>query len=125
MPEIKINSLSNLSESVQKLAQIKGVSEEKIKDIIYQSFYQFYEKKLNQSVDLHFEFGDKLSVYRLYQIVKSVSNPEKEIASSDLRMKEGKSENNTFFLPLEIANSSLDLVSEIKEMIQQRLREIS
>lgn len=123
MNEIKINSLSNLSESLQRLSQTKGVSEEKIKNIICQSFRQFYEKKLNQTVDFHFEFGDKFSVYRLYQIVEKVSDPEKEIDSSDWRLKEGKSENNIFFLPLEI--TSFDLASEIKKMVQEELKKIS
>ncbi|MCE8164009.1 MAG: hypothetical protein I3273_05180 [Candidatus Moeniiplasma glomeromycotorum] len=122
--EIKINSLSNFSESIQKLAQAKGVSEEKIKAIIRQSFCQFYERKLNRVVDFHFDFGDKLSVYRLYQIVEKANDPEKEIASTDPRLKEGKSENGTFFLPLEIADFSFDFVSDIKNMVQQELKEI-
>ncbi|MCE8162673.1 MAG: hypothetical protein I3273_02130 [Candidatus Moeniiplasma glomeromycotorum] len=123
MTENKINS--SFSETIKRLAQEKGANEEKIKSLIIKSFCQFYEQKLNQTANLHFEFGSELLVYRLYQIVDHVSDPEKEISSSDPRLKEGKKENNTFFLPLEITDYSLDLISEIKKKFRTGLREIN
>ncbi|KLL02277.1 MAG: transcription elongation factor NusA [Mycoplasmataceae bacterium RC_NB112A] len=124
MNENKINFPSNFNQILQKLVEAKGVSEEEIKNIICQSFCHFYEKKLNQKVDFHFEFKDKFRVYRLYQIVDKVDNPEKEITSSDPRLKEGRIENNNFFLPLEITDFPHSLVLEIEKLIQQELKKV-
>lgn len=123
MNENKINS--PFSETIKKLARQKETSEERIKNLIIKSFSQFYAQKLNREVDFHFEFGDKLLVYRLYQIVNQVSDPEKEVSNSDSRLKEGKREKNTFFLPLELTDSSLDFISEIEQKVLTGLKEVS
>ncbi|CAG8648272.1 5011_t:CDS:1, partial [Ambispora gerdemannii] len=81
---------------IKNLAQREGVAEEKIKKIIIGSFHKSYCRGENTQVDLHFEFEAGLTVYRAYQIVEKVSNPEKEIARADKLLKKGQVKDDKF-----------------------------
>ena len=78
---------NNTQQFIEQLANSKGVSEEKIKEIIIDSFRASYCKGENTGAELHFEFDSKLSVYRLYKIVETINDPKKEI-TKDIKQKE-------------------------------------
>lgn len=115
---------NNTNQFVKKLAEREGVSEEKIKEIIIDSFRKSYCRGENAEAVLHFEFDNGLLVYRTYSIVEQVSDPSKEITKDSKLLKKAKIKNNTFFLPLDIKNLSLSLNYEIKKQLQRDIGEI-
>jgi len=112
---------SNTHQFIEKLAEQKGVSVAKIKEIVIESFRKSYCRGKNSQADLHFEFDTGLSVYHRYQIVEQVIHPEKEITKNDELVKKGKIRDNHFFLPLDIKNLSLLVNYEIKKQFQSNL----
>ena len=116
---------NNTQQFIKQLAEREGVSEEKIKEIIIESFRISYCQGENAGAQLHFEFDSGLSIYRLYKIVENINEPEKEITKNNKLTKEGKIKNNTFFLPLDIKNLSLPLNQEIKKRLRKDVEEIS
>ncbi|CAG8838602.1 28095_t:CDS:2, partial [Racocetra persica] len=106
------------------LAEREGVSEEKIKEIIMDSFRKSYCKGENAGAELHFEFDSRLSVYRHYKIVDKLNDPEKEIASDNKLLKEGTIKDDNFLLPLDIENLSLAVNQEIEDRLRKDVGEI-
>jgi len=116
---------NNTQQFIKQLAEREGVSEEKIKEIIIESFRASYCQGENTGAELYFEFDSGLSVYRLYKIVETINEPEKEITKNNKLIKEGKIKNNNFLLPLDIKNLSLSLNQEIKNRLRKDVEEIS
>ena len=116
---------SNTQQFIKQLAEREGVSEEKIKEIIIESFRYSYCQGENVGAELRFEFASGLSVYRLYKIVESVNEPEREITKDNKLIKEGEIKGNNFLLPLDIKNLSLSLNQEIKNRLRKDVEEIS
>ncbi|CAH1755670.1 6744_t:CDS:2 [Entrophospora sp. SA101] len=116
---------NNTQQFIKQLAEREGVSEEKIKEIIIDSFGKSYCRGENTGAELHFEFDSGLSVYRLYKIVETITDPEKEITKDNKLLKEGKIKDNNFLLPLDIKNLSLSLNQEIKSQLRKDVEEIS
>ena len=116
---------NNTQQFIKQLAEREGVSEEKIKEIIIESFRTSYCQGENTGAELHFEFDSGLSVYRLYKIVETINEPEKEITKDNKLIKEGKVKDNNFLLPLDIKNLSLSLNQEIKKRLRKDVEEIS
>lgn len=112
---------NNTYQFIQKLAEREGVAEEKIKEIIINSIRKTYYKKESDKVDLHIEFDKTLLVYRKYKVVPEVRDSEREIAVDSNLLKEGKTKDNIFFLPLDIRSFSLSLNYEIKKQLQKDL----
>jgi hypothetical protein len=110
---------NNTYQLIQKLAEREGVSEEKIKEIIINSFSKNYYQKESNKAELHFEFDKSLLVYRKYKIVVEVSDAEKEITKDNKLLKKGKIEGEVFYLPLDTANFSLS--PNFKEQLQKDL----
>jgi NusA N-terminal domain len=106
---------------IKKLAEREGVPEEKIEEIIIDSFHNSYCQGENVGADLHFEFDTGLSVYRTYKIVEKVNNPEKEIEKDSKLLKKSKVKDDTFFLPLDIKKFSFSLSSEIRRQLKRDL----
>jgi hypothetical protein len=116
---------NNTNQFVKKLAEREGVSEEKIKEILIESFRRSYCQGENVKADLHFEFSSGLLVYRTYKIVEEITDREKEVAKNDSKfLEQGKIENNNFFLPLDTKSLSFSLNYEIKKQLQKDLGEI-
>lgn len=121
MPENKTQQFA------QKLAQEAGVSVSVIQEIVRLAFRDSYCQGENQDANLHFEFNSELLVRRLYQIVKKVINPAKEITlDSELikENKEGKIKDKVFFLPIETKKLSFSLSQEIKKRLKKDLGKI-
>ena len=116
---------NNTQQFIKQLAEREGVSEEKIKKIIIDSFQASYCQGESTGVELHFEFDSGLSVYRLYKIVETVNEPEKEITKDNKLIKEGQIKSKNFLLPLDIKNLSLSLNQEIKNRLRKDVEEIS
>ena len=110
---------------IENLAHREGVPIEKIREIVIQSFRNSYYRGENTAADLHFEFNADLVVYRRYQIVEHVNNPEKEIAHNDPLLKKEQVREGVFFLPLDIKNLSFSLNQEIKKQLRNYLGEIN
>jgi hypothetical protein len=116
---------NNTQQFIKQLAEREGVSEEKIKEVIIDSFRKSYCQGENTGAELHFEFNSGLSVYHLYKIVKAINDPEKEITKDSKLLKEGQIKEDIFFLPLDIKNLSLSLNQEIKNRLRKDVGEIS
>jgi len=116
---------NNTHQFIKQLAEREGVSEEKIKEIIIESFRKSYCQGENSGAELHFEFESGLSVHRLYKIVENISDPEKEITKDNKLLKEGQIKGDNFLLPLDIKNLSLSLNQEIKNRLRKDVGEIS
>ena len=116
---------NNTHQFIKQLAEREGVSEEKIKEIIIESFRKSYCQGENSGAELHFEFESGLSVHRLYKIVENISDPEKEITKDKKLLKEGQIKGDIFLLPLDIKNLSLSLNQEIKNRLRKDVGEIS
>ena len=116
---------NNTQQFIKQLAEREGVSEEKIKEIIIESFRTSYCQGENTGAELYFEFDSGLSVYRLYKIVENISDPEKEITKDNKLLKEGQIKGDNFLLPLDIKNLSLSLNQEIKNRLRKDVGEIS
>lgn len=116
---------NNTSQFIKQLAEREGISEEKVKGIIIESFTKSYCRGENAGVDLHFEFDTKLSVYRAYKVVEKVGDSKKEIVKNDELLKKGKIKDGIFFLPLDTKNLSFSLSYEIKRQLRKDLGEIS
>ena len=101
------------------------MSEERIREIIIESFQGSYCKEENSQAELSFEFNNDLSVYRLYQIVEKVSNPEKEITKDNELLKKGKVKDNKLFFPLDVKSFPTSLSNEIEKKLLGSLGEIS
>ena len=116
---------NNTQQFIRQLAEREGVSEEKIKEIIIDSFGKSYCQGENAGAELHFEFDSGLSVYHLYKIVETINDPKKEITKDNKLLKEGQVKDNVFFLPLEIKKLSFSLNQEIKNRLRKDVEEIS
>nr|CAG8484564.1 10664_t:CDS:2 [Entrophospora candida] len=116
---------TSIYQFIKSLAEREGVSEDRIKEIIIESFRRSYCKKESSRAELNFKFNDGLSVHRLYQIVEKVNDPEKEISKNDELLKKGKVKNNKLFVPLDIKNFSNSLSDEIRKQLLGDLGEIS
>ena len=116
---------NNTQQFIKQLAEREGVSEEKIKEIIIDSFRKSYCEGENSGAELHFEFDSGLSIYRLYKIVETINEPEKEITKDNKLLKEGQIKGNDFLLPLDIKNLSISLNQEIKNRLRKDVEEIS
>ncbi|MEG7978409.1 MAG: hypothetical protein NY202_00345 [Mollicutes bacterium UO1] len=116
---------SNTNQFIKQLAEREGVSEEKIKEIIIDSFRKSYCQGENVRAELYFEFDSGLSVYRRYKIVDQVNDREKELTKNNELLKEGQTKDNNFLLPLDIKNLSLSLNQEIKNRLHKDVEEIS
>ncbi|CAI2161736.1 1305_t:CDS:10 [Funneliformis geosporum] len=114
---INLTQNSNIYQFIKSLAERERVSEERIKEIIVEAFRRSYCKEENSRAELSFEFNAGLSVYRLYQIVEEVKDPEIEIAQNDKLLKKGKIKDNKLFLSLDIKNFSLSLSNEIRNQL--------
>lgn len=113
---------NNTNQFVKKLAEREGVAEEKIKEIIIESFRKSYCQGENANADLHFEFSSVLLVYRIYKIVEKITDQEKEVSKDDSKfLEQGKIEGDTFFLPLDTKSLSFSLNYEIKKRLQKDL----
>ena|SRR5438128_6035447 len=106
---------NNTQQFIQKLAHREGISPQKIQEIIISSFRNSYCRGENEEADLHFEFEADLVVYRVYKLVEKVTNPEKEISLDNELLKEGKTQGDRFFLPLDIKKLSFSFNYEIKK----------
>ena len=115
---------SNIYQFIKSLAEREGVSEDRIKEIIVKAFRRSYCKEENARAELNFEFNDGLLVYRLYQIVEQVNDPEKEISKNDKLLKKGKIKGNQLFLSLDVKNFSISLSNEIRKQLLEDLGEI-
>jgi hypothetical protein len=115
---------SNIYQFIKSLAEREGVSEDRIKEIIVESFQRSYCKEENSRAELSFEFSDGLSVYRIYQIVEKVSDSEKEITKDNELLKKGKVKDNKLFFPLDVENFSISLSNEIEKQLLGSLEEI-
>ncbi|KLL05115.1 MAG: transcription elongation factor NusA [Mycoplasmataceae bacterium RV_VA103A] len=115
---------NNTQQFIRQLAEREGVSEEKIKEIIMDSFRKSYCKGENAGAELHFEFDSRLSVCRHYKIVDKLNDPEKEIASDNKLLKEGTIKDDNFLLPLDIENLSLAVNQEIEDRLRKDVGEI-
>jgi hypothetical protein len=120
-----LNENSNTQQFIKQLAEREGVSEEKIKEIIIGSFRVSYCQGENTNAELHFEFDSGLSVHRLYKIVETVNEPEKEITKDNKLLKEGQIRNGNLLLPIDIKNFSFSLNQEIKNRLRKEIEEIS
>ncbi len=118
-------NINTTQQFIKQLAEREGVSEEKIKEIIIDSFRDSYCQGENAGAELHFEFDSGLSVYRHYKIVETVNEPKKEITKESKLLKEGQIKENNFFLPLDIKNLSFSLNQEIKKRLRKDVEEIS
>jgi hypothetical protein len=116
---------NNTHQFIKQLANREGVEEEKIKEIIIDSFRKSYCQGENSKAELHFEFNSKLSVYRCYKITETINDPQKEITKDNELLKSGQVKNEMFFLPLDIKNLSFSLNQEIKKQLQKDVEEIS
>jgi transcription termination/antitermination protein NusA len=116
---------SNVHQFIKNLAEREGVSEDRIKEIIVESFRKSYCREENSRAELSFEFNAGLSVHRLYQIVEKVNNPEKEISKNDELLKKGQKRDGKLFLPLDVKNFSASLSNEIRKQLLGDLEEIS
>src|SRR5437763_5102747 len=112
---------NNIQQFIQKLAQRERVSPQKIREIIISSFRNSYCQGENKEVDLHFNFETDLEVYRKYKLVDKVINPEKEIALGSELLKEGKTQGDSFFLPLDIKKLSFSFNYEVKKAWEREL----
>jgi len=114
---------NNTQQFIKQLAKREGVSEEKIKEIIIDSFRTSYCQGENANAELHFEFVDSgLSVYRLYKIVEKISDPEKETTKDNKLLKEGQMRNDCLLLPIDTKNFSY---KEILNSLRKDVEEIS
>ena len=120
-----MNENSNTQQFIKQLAEREGVSEEKIKEIIIDSFCKSYCQGENAEAELHFEFDSGLSVYRLYKIVETINDPKKEITEDNKLLKEGQVKDNNLLLPLDTKNLSFSLSHEIKNRLRKDVEEIS
>lgn len=116
---------NNTQQFIKQLADREGVAEEKIKEIIIESFRKSYCQGENSKAELHFEFDSGLSVYHCYKIVEKVSDPIKEISADNELLKKGLVKENNFWLPLDIKNFSFSLNQEIKDRLRKRVAEVS
>lgn len=116
---------NNTQQFIEQLANSKGVSEEKIKEIIIDSFCTSYCKGENTGAELHFKFNSGLSVYRRYKIVETIKEPEKEITKDNKLIKEGKIEDDNFLLPIDIKNLPPSLDQEFKNHLLKGVEKIS
>ncbi|CAG8712143.1 8195_t:CDS:2 [Cetraspora pellucida] len=116
---------NNTQQFIRQLAEREGVSEEKIKEIIMDSFCKSYCKGENIGAELHFEFDSRLLVYRRYKIVSELNDPEKEIAADNKSLKSGQVKDGYFLLPLDVKNLSLSINQEIKDRLRKDVGEIN
>ena len=125
-----IENNNNTNKFIKVLAEREKVSEEKIKEIITNSFRESYCKGENSEADLHFEFGDNLLVYRIYKIVEKLNDSNKETLKDSeqlnqlLKTKDSKIKNDVLLLPLDIKNLSLLTSHGIKEQLRKNIGEI-
>jgi len=116
---------NNTQQFIKQLAEREGVSEEKVKEIIIDSFRKSYCQGENTGAELYFEFDSGLSVYRRYKIVEKINDPQREIITDNELLKEGQIKNDDFFLPLDVKNLSVSLNQEIKSRLRKDVEEIS
>jgi N utilization substance protein A len=115
----------NIYQNIKKIAEQKGVAGEKIKEIIIEAFRDSYQQKENPEADLHLKFNEELVVYRRYQIVEQVNNPEREVTKNSELLKEGELKDGNFFLPIDTKNLSLEFSREFEKQLAQKLRWVS
>jgi len=116
---------NNTQQFIKQLAEREGVSEEKIKKIIIDSFRKSYCRGEDVGAELYFEFDSGLSVYRRYKIVEKINDPQREITADNELLKGGQIKNDDFFLPLDVKNLSVSLNQEIKSRLRKDVGEIS
>jgi hypothetical protein len=115
---------NNTYQFIKQLAEREGVSEEKIKEIITDSFRDSYCQGENAGAELHFEFDSGLSVYRRYKIVEVIKESEKEITKDNELLKKGKIKDNILFFPLDIKSLSFLLNQEISNRLRKDIKKI-
>jgi len=113
---------NNTQQFIKQSAKREEVSEEKIKEIIVDSFRKSYCQGKNKDADLHFEFASDLAVYRVYKLVEKVTDLEKEITRDNKLLKEGKVRDNKFFLPLDVKKLFFSFNYEMKKAWERELR---
>ena len=113
---------NNTQQFIKQLAKREEVSEEKIKEIIVDSFRKSYCQGKNKDADLHFEFASDLAVYRVYKLVEKVTDLEKEITLDSKILKEGEIRDNKFFLPLDVKKLFFSFNYEMKKSWERELR---
>jgi transcription termination/antitermination protein NusA len=107
---------------IRQLAERESVPEEKIKEIIADSFRKSYCQGENKDADLHFEFASDLAAYRVYKLVENVTDLEKEIALDSKLLKKGEIRDNKFFLPLDVKKLFFSFNYEMKKVWERELR---
>lgn len=119
-----MNENNNTQQFIKQLAEREGISEEKIKEIITDSFRTSYCQGENAGAELYFEFDSGLSVYRLYKIVEKINDPEKEINQDNKLLKEGQVRDDNLLLPIDIKNLSFSLNQEIRNRLHKDIKEV-
>ncbi|CAG8757925.1 12190_t:CDS:2, partial [Racocetra fulgida] len=121
---IKDLTENSIRQFIQKLAWRERISPEKIQEILAAAFRDSYCRNGNEEAVLHFEFDHDLLVYRCYQIVNRVTNPQKEITKKSKLIKEGEVKNGVLFWPLNTKNFSFAASQEIKKHFLRDLQKI-
>ncbi|CAG8804441.1 22301_t:CDS:2, partial [Gigaspora margarita] len=120
----KVLTENSTRQFIHQLARRERVSPEKIQEILTTAFRDSYCRNGNEEADLHFDFNHDLLVYRRYQIVDQVTNPQKEITQNSELLKKGKVKNNVFFYPLNTRNFSFAASQTIKKYFARNLEKV-
>lgn len=115
---------SNTRQFIQKLAQREGITDQRIREIIISAFRDSYCRGENSYANLHFEFNNGLLVYRIYQIVEKVNNPNREVTLDNELVKAGKIKDNVLFCPINTKNLPFSLSQNIRKKIEEDLGKI-
>lgn len=107
---------------IRDLAKREKISEIVVKKMISDSIKESYCRENDSSAVLHFDFEEKLSVYRVYNIVEEVKDYSVEISSNSSKLKEGKIIDSIFYLPIKIEDFSFDTNSNIKKKLSDKVK---
>jgi len=116
---------SSIRQFIQKLAQREGITDQRIREIIISAFRDSYcQGENSHDANLHFEFNNGLLVYRTYQIVEKINNPNREITLDNELIKAGEIKDNVLFCPVDTKNLPFSLSQNIRKKIEEDLGKI-
>lgn len=110
---------------ILKLAEEKKVSEKEIQELVIESFYKSYRAEENVNARLRFRLNSEaMEVYRSYQIVEKISDPETEVIKNSKLLRAGRVENGFLLLPIDIRNLSFSFNQKFEKFLQEELENI-